>query len=295
MQGFLLVDKPSGITSFGAVARIKRLANEKRVGHTGTLDPMATGVLPIFIGKATALSSYLAESDKKYVATVRLGLTTDTDDITGNIIAASKVGVSDDDVISALSGFKGRVRQTPPVYSAIKQNGVRLYRLARQGLDVKAPEREVEIKDISLISGLDEQNEFSFSATVSKGTYIRSLARDIGETLGCGATLSRLKRTFVSNFDIKDAVPLDSLTSENIKEYIKNEADALPFLTSIGVTEKQAVRFANGGELSLDRLNANGLCDRQIIKVFFGNTFIGLGIVSFEKQMLLIKCNINRP
>ena len=295
MQGFLLVDKPSGITSFGVVSRIKRLTNEKRVGHTGTLDPMATGVLPVFIGRATALSSYLAESDKRYIAKVRLGITTDTDDITGNVTGEGEVTVSNDDVVSALSQFKGKIKQTPPVYSAIKQNGVPLYKLARQGADIKVPEREVEIKEITLISGLDKNNEFSFCATVSKGTYIRTLARDIGKVLGCGATLTALKRTFVSDFDIKDAVSLDILTSENIGNYIKNEADALPYLASVGVTEKQAIRFSNGGELSLDRLNAIGLHDGQIIKVFFEKTFIGLGVVSFDKQMLLIKCNINKP
>ena len=295
MQGFLLLDKPAGMTSFGAVARIKRLTNEKRVGHTGTLDPMATGVLPVFIGKATALSSFLSESDKRYVATVKLGIKTNTDDITGEIIKESGVSVSNDDIVSALLKFKGKIRQTPPAFSAIKQNGVRLYKLARQGEAVDVPEREVEIFDISLLSPLDGNNEFSFSATVSKGTYIRALARDVGDLLGCGATLCALRRTFVSDFDIKDAVALDLLTPENVGEYIKDEASALLHLKDVAVTKKQAVRFSNGGELSLDRLDGSDLSDGQIVKVNHGDTFIGLGAVSLDKNALFVKCNINKP
>lgn len=295
MQGFILLNKPSGISSYGAVSKIKYLTNEKRVGHTGTLDPMATGVLPIFIGRATALSSFLSESDKRYTATVKLGITTDTDDITGEVISEKKVDVTEKDILCALDKFKGRIKQTPPAFSAIKQNGVRLYKLARQGEKVNIPEREVEIFDISLLKPLDSDNMFSFSATVSKGTYIRSLARDIGKYLGCGATLSALERTFVSDFDIKDAVSLDILTRENINDYIKSEATALPYLADLEVTAKQALRFSNGGELSLDRLEKKGLSNGQIVKVFGAGLFIGLGVVSLDKNALFVKCNINKP
>lgn len=294
MQGFLLLNKPNGITSFGAVSKIKHLAHEKRVGHTGTLDPMATGVLPIFIGKATALSSYLLEGNKTYKATVKLGIETDSLDITGNITATNSVFVTNDKLLSCLSKFNGKIKQTPPMFSAIRKDGVRMYELARKGETIEIPEREVEIFDISLLSPINEDNEFSFSATVSKGTYIRSLSSDIGKALGCGATLTELQRTNVSGFDIKNAVNLTELTEENIKAYIKNEDLALPHLQNIYVTEKQAIRFTNGGQPSFERIKADNLENHEIVKVYFEDTFLGLGFADFDNQQLGIKCVINK-
>ena len=149
MQGLLLIDKPQGKTSFSTVANVKWLAQEKRVGHTGTLDPMATGVLPIFIGRATALSSLLLDGDKRYRATVRLGITTDTQDITGKVLKESEVKVTKDDLIRALEHFTGKISQIPPMYSAIKKDGVRLYSLAREGKTVEVEPREIEIYSIT--------------------------------------------------------------------------------------------------------------------------------------------------
>ena len=295
MQGFLLLNKPSGITSFGAVARIKRLTGEKRIGHTGTLDPMATGVLPIFIGKATALSPYLLEGNKKYIATVRLGIQTDTCDITGTVINKACFDKNSVDIVKTLQKFLGKQKQIPPIYSALKQNGIRLYELARNGKSADIPARDIEIFDISLLSPIDSNNEFSFSVTVSKGTYIRSLARDLGEELGCGATLTALERVSASGFNIDSCVDLNDLNEQNIENYIKDEASALPHLQRVNITTKQAIRFSNGGPLFLDRISAETLKDGQIIKVFCFNTFIGLGIADFNSNMLLIKCNINKP
>ncbi len=294
MQGFLLLNKPEGITSFGAVSKIKRLAHEKRVGHTGTLDPMATGVLPIFLGKATALSSHLLDGEKTYTATVKLGITTDTLDITGEITSRKDVNISNKDLLNTLNKFKGKILQTPPIYSAIKQNGVRMYELARRGETAEIPAREVEIFDITLTSELDSKNEFSFTATVSKGTYIRSLVGDIGKDLGCGATLTSLCRTFASGFDIKDTVKLCDLTEENIESFIKKEDTALPHLDTVYVSQKQAIRFSNGGQLSYERLNKCDFADGQLLKVYFGETFLGLGFADNENRQICIKCNINK-
>ncbi len=293
MQGFLLLNKPSGITSFGAVAKCKRLTGEKRIGHTGTLDPMATGVLPIFIGRATALSSHLLEAEKTYIATVKLGVSTDTLDITGKVLGNSDVNVSNDEIIDVISRFKGKFKQTPPMFSAIRKDGVRMYELARNGKTVQIPQREIEIFDIKQTSPLNENNEFSFSATVSKGTYIRSLARDIGEKLGCFATLSALCRTSASGFSINSCVNLDDLTEDNINEFIKNEEYAVSHLNAVTVTQKQAIRFSNGGQLDLDRLKIGDFFDGQLLRVKYEDVFLGLGIVDTAKNQLSIKCVIN--
>ena len=220
MLGLLLINKPAGITSYGAVAKVKRLSGEKRIGHTGTLDPMATGVLPVFLGRATVLSSYLLMSDKGYTAKAKLGITTDTLDITGKTEEVKDVCVGDEELTRVLSSFVGESLQKPPMFSALKKDGQRLYDLARKGEKIDIPARNITVHSINLLSPLDKNNEFSFETTVSKGTYIRSLVRDIGEKLGTGATLTELVRTKTAGFKIEDCVNLNELTNENIKKYI---------------------------------------------------------------------------
>lgn len=292
MQGLLLIDKPKDITSFGAVARIKRLAFEKRVGHTGTLDPMATGVLPVLLGRATALSSFMLDSDKEYKATVLLGTVTDTGDITGKILSENDVFVSEDGVDTVLNSFLGRQMQTPPMFSAIKKDGVRLYTLARQGSTVDIPKREIYIHSIKRNSEIRDKS-FDISVKVSKGTYIRSLCTDIGEKLGCGATLSKLERTSAVGFDIKDCVSLDSLDGGNISSYLLNEETAVKYMPEIFVTEKQAIRFTNGGALDFERLKNLPEGDNTLLRVKFGDKFLGVGITDCENSCVKIKCVIN--
>ena len=293
MLGLLLLNKPQGITSFGAVARVKRLTGEKRVGHTGTLDPMATGVLPILIGRATVLSQYLIDADKSYSATVKLGITTDTCEITGNVISQSEVD-SDIDLNSVLEKFKGKQMQTPPMFSAIKQNGVRMYELARRGETAEIPAREIEVFSLKQISDLNNQNEFDIDTTVSKGTYIRSLCRDIGESLGCGATLTRLCRTKTAGFSLSQCVNLDDLTPENIANYILPCDLVVEYIPKIQISEKQAVRFCNGGALSLDRIRFNGFRDSAAYRVYFGERFLGLGRAEVGTNLLKIECLVDR-
>ncbi len=293
MLGLLLIDKPQGITSFGAVARIKRLTGEKRVGHTGTLDPMATGVLPILVGRATVLSQYLLDADKSYTATVRLGITTDSCDITGNVISECSVD-SDIDLKSISPKFIGKQMQIPPMYSAIKQNGVRMYELARRGETAEIPAREIEIFKLSQTSSVNEQNEFNIDCTVSKGTYIRSLCRDIGEALGCGATLTALCRTATAGFTLDKCIDLEQLTAENIHEYILPCDLAVEYMPKLFVSEKQAIRFSNGGELSLDRIKYDGFQNNGIYRVYFKNKFLGLGRAYLNKQILKIECLVDR-
>lgn len=294
MQGLILIDKPENITSFGAVAKIKRIAYEKRVGHTGTLDPMATGVLPVLLGRATALSGLLTLADKRYTAKVKLGVATDTEDITGNIISETKVSVTNEQLECALKHFTGKIMQRPPMYSAIKKDGVRLYKLAREGKTAEVEAREIEIFSISLISPLNNQNVFEIDVHASKGTYIRSLARDIGEHLGCGACLTELRRTYTGGFSIEDCVSLDTLNEKNITEHIISEERAVAHLREVLVTEKQAVRFCNGGQLDLERLKIKALKNGELVRVKLNDKFLGVGFADLEKNQLAIKCIINK-
>ncbi|MBR6902865.1 MAG: tRNA pseudouridine(55) synthase TruB, partial [Clostridia bacterium] len=190
MCGLLLVNKPAGITSFGAVGKIRKLTGEKHIGHTGTLDPMATGVLPVLLGRATKLSDYVLAADKSYTAKIKLGIKTDTLDITGKVLCESPVSVTEEQIDNILGQFEGEISQVPPMFSAIKKDGVRLYSLARQGKTAEIEPRKIIVFSLKRESNIDENNEFFISCKVSKGTYIRALARDIGEGLGTSAVLT---------------------------------------------------------------------------------------------------------
>ncbi len=290
-QGLILINKPEGITSFSVVSKIKWLLHEKRVGHTGTLDPMATGVLPIFVGRATALSSFLLDADKVYTATFRFGITTDTADITGRVLETRVVSFTDEQLENALKIFTGEITQTPPMYSALKKDGVPLYKLAREGKTVDIPARTVRINFIEQLSAL-ENNEITVQVSCSKGTYIRSLCRDIGEFLGCGATLSALRRDETSGFSLKECVSLDELTRENINDYIISEENAVKNLREINVSDKQAVRFTNGGQLSFERLNTHFSENGELLRVKHGDVLLGIGSADLEKQWVSVKCVI---
>lgn len=295
MLGLLLINKPENITSYGAVARVKRITGERRVGHTGTLDPMATGVLPVLLGRATALSAFLLESDKSYTAKIRLGVTTDTCDIMGNTLSESPVNATDEDIKRTVSGFIGEIEQTPPAYSALKVDGRRLYDLAREGRQVSIPSRKITVYSADITSPLDRKNEFSVSFKVSKGTYIRSLARDIGEALGCGATLSALCRTSAHGFDISQCAALDGLTAENIGDFILSPERAVFDMPQVQVTQKQAARFCNGGQLDFERLKIQPPADRQMFRVKCADELLGIGEADCQAQQLKIKCLLKLP
>lgn len=295
MLGLLLLKKPKGITSFSAVAKIKYLTGEKRVGHTGTLDPMATGVLPILLGKATALSNLLLDGNKRYIAKIKLGIITDTEDITGEVLAQNEVNIISEQIDEVLKVFTGKLKQKPPMYSALKKNGVRLYELARLGKTVEIEERDIEVFQSKLISPLDSENCFTVEFTVSKGTYIRSLARDIGEYLGCGTTLAELKRCSASGFDISECVDLDDLNKDNIFDYILPEENAVSHLQKVDITQNQAVRFSNGGQLDLQRVKLQNLSDKQLLRVYFEEQFLGISQVDLTNNCLTVECVINKP
>lgn len=210
VTGLLILDKPQGISSNAALSRVKRLMGTRKAGHTGCLDPLATGVLPICLGEATKLSSHLLEADKSYDVTIRLGITTTTGDAEGDVTSVNATPVMSMEQIHALlAGFTGRQLQIPPMYSALKHHGKRLYELARQGIEVERKAREVEISSIALLAYTGET--MTLSIRCSKGTYIRSLAMDIGDAMACGAHVTALRRTATASFTLEPSVRLDQL------------------------------------------------------------------------------------
>jgi tRNA pseudouridine55 synthase len=215
MHGFLNIDKPAGMTSHDVVARVRRLARQKRVGHAGTLDPAATGVLVVALGAATRLIEYVQEAtSKRYTATVELGTTTATDDAEGEVLTTSPVPALDRAAIElALDQFRGPIMQVPPMYSALHHQGQRLHELARAGVVLDLPARPVTIERLELLAW--DTPRLVLDMTCSKGTYVRALARDLGAALGCGAHLAALRRTAVGTFVIDDAVPLDVLVGQS--------------------------------------------------------------------------------
>lgn len=293
MCGLLLLNKPAGITSFGAVAKVRKLTGEKHVGHTGTLDPMASGVLPVLIGRATKLSDYLICADKSYTATVKLGVSTDTLDITGNITEKKTASVTNAEIDEILSGFVGETEQIPPVFSAIKKNGVRLYSLARKGESVELKPRKINIFSLSRISDIDENSEFRMTCKVSKGTYIRALCRDIGAALGVPATLSGLCRTETAGFDITGCVSLETLNAENIGSFILPASKAAEKFRPVRVTRPQAIRFSNGGALDFDRLPRMNFLPDEIVGIFLEDDFLGLAAADTSAGKLKFNCIIN--
>ncbi len=213
MDGFLNVLKPQGLTSHDVASRIRRVLSDSKVGHLGTLDPMARGVLPVALGRYTRLSEYLLEESREYLAEFTFGIRTDTCDFEGVIISQNPNGLLEpSDVSQAMMGFKGRFRQIPPMYSAVRVKGQRLHRLARQGIKISAPEREVNVSRFELFHW--KPGKFPrgvFHLQVGRGTYVRSIARDLGDALGCGAAVSYLLRTRVGAFSLKDSFPLEDL------------------------------------------------------------------------------------
>ncbi|MGH9843485.1 MAG: tRNA pseudouridine(55) synthase TruB [Blastocatellia bacterium] len=248
-DGVLIIDKPAGMTSHDVVARVRKILKTRRVGHTGTLDPFATGVLVVCVGRATRLSQFLTGDDKEYLATMRLGFATDTGDLTGQPLEplADARHITPETVEDAMELFRGRIQQTPPMYSAKKVGGVKLYEMARRGEEIERTPVEVEIKELEL-SGTTEIREdltrdFSFRVVSSSGTYIRTLAEDIGRRLGVGAHLVALRRTRAGNFGVERAQTPDKL-AESATVRLIPMADALSFPTvQLNEEEGKAVRY----------------------------------------------------
>lgn len=255
INGILNIDKPAGMTSHDVVAAVRRASGESRVGHAGTLDPMATGVLLVCLGQATRVVEYLTDHDKKYRARVRLGIETDTYDATGQVVFERPVDVTLDQVTGALERFVGKLQQQPPAYSAIKKDGVPLYKLARQGVEVETEPRSVEIYSIDLAAFTPPEIEINIHC--SKGTYIRSLAHDLGEKLGTGANLSGLIRTASGQFTIEEAVSFpqirEALLNCYIEQFLHPIDEALLQFEAIVVEPGIVKRIQQGNPLVCER------------------------------------------
>ena len=244
-QGLLIIDKPGGMTSHDVVNRIRQVTKTRRVGHAGTLDPLATGVLLVCVGRATRLVEYLVGQTKSYITTVQLGQATNTYDIDGEVVAERPFAhITLAHINQALEQFRGTISQKPPIYSAIKKDGQPLYKLARRGEAVDVPLREVTIYNLSLLSVKLPKVELAISC--SSGTYIRSLAHDLGAALGCGGHVTALRRTAVGEFTVDQAIELNSLTRDNVEDYLQPMATAVTHLPRLHLNADEVKDVENG-------------------------------------------------
>ncbi len=274
-SGIVIINKEAGNTSQMVVSKIKKILNVKKAGHIGTLDPLATGALPVLIGKATKLSKYLIEHDKTYIATLQLGQKTDTGDEEGKIIQEEKVKVLDEkNVKNILEQMQGKQMQAPHPYSAVKINGKKLYEYAREGKSVEIPQREIEIYTIKLIEIDDIKKQITFEVSCSKGTYIRVLCEDIAQKLGTVGFMKFLQRTKVDKFSLENAVKLEDLTEENVisvEDLCKNQYER------IELNDRKLQLFLNGVMLTT-------AVEDGVYCVYYKQKFVGLGVV--EKELL---------
>ena len=272
MNGIVIVDKPAGWTSQDVAARLRGVFHERRIGHGGTLDPMATGVLPIFVGRATRAVEFFEHAEKEYVAGLRLGVQTDTQDLTGEIVAQRPVSVTREQVQAALEGFLGVQEQLPPMYSAVKIGGKKLYELARQGKTVERKPRQIELLELELLSG--ENADWQFRVRCSKGTYVRTLCHDIGQALGCGGCMSSLRRTKAGGYGLDRAVTMEEIISMDDPVACLLPVDSVfDWLPRVTVHENQLRAIYNGAAVK-----ASGLADGSYRVYAPDGTFLMVGL-----------------
>ncbi len=282
INGIIVINKPKEYTSHDVVAKVKKILNIKKVGHTGTLDPNATGVLPLLLNTGTKLSKYLIEHDKEYEVTLELGIKTDTADIEGNVIKKEEVNWKKlNDIEETLNTFLGEQTQIPPIYSAIKVNGKKLYEYARSGQNINIEPRNIQIYEIELQKIDKQKNEINFRVHCSKGTYIRSLCEDIAQKLGTIGYMKELTRTKVGNFTINEAVKIEEIENNKeqiIKEKLISIEKFFESKQSIKLNKKQLDKFLNGVKIRIDK-------QENICRIYNeNNEFIGIGTI--EKNFL---------
>lgn len=284
INGLLILDKPPGLTSHGAVEKLKKTLNAKKAGHTGTLDPFATGVLPVCFNKATKLIQFLDENIKEYEADITLGITTNTYDCTGSVIAEKNVKeLKTPEVERIVDDFKGKIKQVPPMFSALKVEGKRLYSLARKGIEIERKPREIMVYDIRI---LDYKTPvIKIYVNCSKGTYIRSLASDIGDAIGCGAHLSNLRRVASGRFNIKDSYSLEKIKSG--KHQVISVKEMLSIYKSIDVDSDIATMIKNGGQLTkncLQKVLLPNFNKMDIITTLFDGVVVSLSQAKIDSS-----------
>lgn len=287
MNGIVIVDKPQGWTSQDVTARLRRVYATRRIGHGGTLDPMATGVLPVFVGRATRGVEFFEHAEKTYDTVLLLGRTTDTQDVTGATLAEKAVHLSPADIDRVLPRFRGEILQVPPMYSALKVNGKKLYELARKGQEVERQPRPITVFELTNL-GFDG-TRLSLRVKCSKGTYIRTLCDDLGRLLGCGAVMTALRRTEAASYTLADCIPLETakaLAAEGgLASRLLPIDHAFSLYPAVTVSPAQATRFRNGGALALERLRT---APTGITRVYAPDgTFLGLGTPQGDQLAIL--------
>lgn len=297
MVGIILINKPQNYTSFDIIAILRKKLGEKKIGHMGTLDPMATGVLPILLGSTAKFQIFVPENKKEYIAKIKFGIVTDTWDMHGKILSQNGSNVTKSQLENILINFKGSIDQIPPMYSAIKQNGKKLCDLARKGTVVERKPRKVFINDIELIDFNQEIQEAIIKVGCSKGTYIRSLCFDIGNALGCGASMGDLCRTISNGFSIDESVDIEKIRnmekSEIISRYILPTERLFSENKSVLIDDVQERMFRNGISLNLEYLETNLNADDndKIIKIYNGKKFVGISKLIIKDNILkFLKC-----
>lgn len=250
MDGIVIVDKPQGWTSQDVTARLRRVFGTRRIGHGGTLDPMATGVLPVFVGRATRAVEFFEHAEKTYETVLRLGITTDTEDMTGTVLAEENVSFMEEQLQETLAAFRGEILQIPPMYSALKVNGQKLCDLARKGKTVERQPRPITIHELTLVER--GENTLRLRVRCSKGTYIRTLCKDIGEKLGCGGCMESLRRVAAGEYTIDEAVPLQTLLdTEEPEKYLRDVDTMFRNYPAVTLTANQETRCRNGNAFSV--------------------------------------------
>ena len=287
MNGVIVIDKPQGFTSFDVIAVVRKLTGQRKTGHTGTLDPNATGVLPVLLGAATKAQDIIPNHDKRYTAGFRLGLTTDTLDIWGQVQIQTDSHITRGEVEALLPRFRGEIMQIPPMYSAVKQNGQRLYDLARKGVEVERKPRQVTVYHLELLAFDEAAQTGTLDIACSKGTYVRTLIDDIGAALQTGAVMTALRRTEACGYTLGDCITLDALKvdSENgsITEKLRSTESLFTAYEAVTVSEAQAKRFGNGAALDIARtaLKNRALPNGAILRVKDpSGGFLGLGVTA---------------
>ena len=279
--GFLNVYKPKGMTSHDVVSCMRRVTKVKQIGHTGTLDPFAEGVLPICIGKATRLIEYLAD-DKEYLATVKFGVTTDSYDLDGAVVKTSNKKVSEQDILDLLPSFRGAISQMPPIYSAIKVKGKKLYEYARSGEEVKIEPRQVFIEKLEMKNFDEVEQTAEILVKCSKGTYIRSIAHDLGEMAGCGAHLIKLVRTQAGKFLIENSINLDNFSTKDfVSENLINPLSILD-CKKVFVNDIEQAKIKNGVAIK----NRNDILLNEVVILQYNDIISAVGLVDSDKILI---------
>ena len=295
MNGVLLIDKPKEFTSFDVIAVVRGLTGQRKAGHTGTLDPNATGVLPVLLGSATKAQDLIPNHDKKYLADFKLGMTTDTLDIWGRELTKTESDITAEELSAALDDFRGEIWQLPPMFSAVQKNGKRLYDLARKGIEVEREKRKVTVYSLALLEFDRKAQHGKLEVFCSKGTYVRTIIDDIGAKLGVGAVMTGLRRVEACGFSIDDCVTLDELKElkeqGEISKVLRSAESLFSDYPALYISPMQAKRFSNGGALDISRtsLREKEPTDKQVFRVKENTAgFLGLGIFSEEKNQIKI-------